>query len=249
MEAARWSLTEVVRAGAGGAEPSGGAAEPAAAGSGPSMADVTIPYEDRRRSRMLVRLSDGREAALQLPRGTVLRAGDLLTNPERRILVRVRAANETLSVAITDDPLLLARAAYHLGNRHVPLQIAPGRVSFQHDHVLDGLVRDLGLSVRVESLPFEPEAGGYRHAGSEPGPNRARAHEHEHEHPHAHELPHAHAHAHEHEHEHAHGLEHAHEHEHALAPRSEPAPHAGRPAPVDVPSAHDPDHPHSRGRR
>jgi urease accessory protein len=249
MEAARWSLTEVVRAGAGGAEPTGGAAEPAAAGSGPSMADVTIPYEDRRRSRMLVRLSDGREAALQLPRGTVLRAGDLLTNPERRILVRVRAANEALSVAITDDPLLLARAAYHLGNRHVPLQIAPGRLSFQHDHVLDGLVRDLGLSVRVESLPFEPEAGGYRHAGSETGMTRAGTHEHGHEHghEHEHEQEQEHAHGHQHAHEHAHGLEHEHGHEHP--PRSEPAPRAGRPAPVDVPAAHDPDHPHSRGRR
>ena len=246
MEGARWSLTEVVRAGASGA------AEPAG---GPSMPEVIIPYEDRRRSRMLVRLSDGREAALQLPRGTVLRAGDLLTNPERRILVRVRAANETLSVAITDDPLLLARAAYHLGNRHVPLQIDPGRLSFQHDHVLDGLVRDLGLEVRVESLPFEPEAGGYRHAGSETGPNRAKSpghehphqHEHAHEHPHPHPHPHAHPHEHEHEHGHELELEPARPHEHP--PRSAPAPRAFRPAPVDVPSEHDPDHPHARGRR
>jgi urease accessory protein len=189
------SLTEILRAGAGDA--------PA-----PALLEVVIPYEDRRRSRMRVQLSDGREGALMLPRGTVLRAGDFLTDAERTVAVRVRAADETLSVATTEDPLLLARAAYHLGNRHVPLQVEPGRLSFQHDHVLDGLVRALGLGVSTLHAPFEPEAGGYPHAGTHPAPqahphNHSHAHEHEHEHPHAHELEH------ELEHELGLGLEHA----------------------------------------
>jgi urease accessory protein len=186
------SLTEVLRAGTGDAPPT-------------TLLEVVIPYEDRRRSRMRLQLSDGREGALLLPRGTVLRAGDFLTDAERTVAVRVRAADEALSVATTEDPLLLARAAYHLGNRHVPLQVEPGRLSFQHDHVLDGLVRALGLQVTTLHAPFEPEAGGYRHAGTHPDP-----HNHPHAHAHQHELEHAHEHPHEHE------LGHGHEHEHEL---------------------------------
>ena len=52
-------------------------------------------------------------------------------------------------------------ASYHLGNRHVPLQIAPGRLRYQHDHVLDDMVRGMGLEVTVEEAPFEPEPGAY----------------------------------------------------------------------------------------
>ena len=152
---------------------------------------MTLTFEDRRRSRLLVRLGDGREAALMLPRGTVLRDGDRLRGDTGSIAV-VRAAPETLSVARTSDPHLLTRAAYHLGNRHVPLQIGPGWLAFGHDHVLDGLVRDLGLEVTTESAPFEPEAGGYRHQGSEHTTSThddahsqahqdGRAHKHDHE--------------------------------------------------------------------
>jgi urease accessory protein len=115
----------------------------------------------------LVRLDDGAEAALMLPRGTVLREGDRLVPEEGGALVQVRAAAETLSVARTSEALLLSRGAYHLGNRHVPLQIGPGWLAYQHDHVLDDLARALGLVVTTESAPFEPEAGGYRTRGSE----------------------------------------------------------------------------------
>lgn len=138
---------------------------------------LTLTFEDRRRSRLLVRLDDGREGALRLPRGTVLRDGDLLGGDPDQTPVRVRAAVEQLSVIRTADPLLLSRGAYHLGNRHVPLQIGPGRLAYQHDHVLDDLARALGLEVTLESGPFEPEGGGYGHRGS--------AHGHD-EHPHAH---------------------------------------------------------------
>jgi len=141
----------------------------------PPAATLGLGFQDRRRSRQLARLDDGREVGLNLPRGTILRDGDRLTGDEGGPVVVVRAAPETLSVARTGDAHLLARAAYHLGNRHVPLQVAPDRLAYQHDHVLDGMVRALGLSVTTERGPFEPEAGGYRHEGSEP-----RAHGHHH---------------------------------------------------------------------
>lgn len=152
---------------------------------------LTLTFEGRRRSRLLVRLADGREAALMLPRGTVLLDGDRLRADTGAIVV-VRAASETLSVVRTSDPHLLTRAAYHLGNRHVPLQIGPDWLAFGHDHVLDGLVRDLGLDVTTESAPFEPEAGGYRHQGSATAPST-------HTHPHHH-----------HDHDHDHGHDHHH---------------------------------------
>ena len=105
-------------------------------------------------------LDDGREAGLFLERGLSLREGDLLAGPEG-LTVRVRAAPECLSVASCPDPLLLARACYHLGNRHVPLEIEAGRLRYRHDHVLDALLRGLGLAVSCEEGPFEPEPGAY----------------------------------------------------------------------------------------
>ena len=137
---------------------------------GPAVAAVdavlTLPFADRRRSRLRVHLDDGREAALILPHGTVLRDGDRLRGEQGEAVVSVRAADETLSWATTGDPLLLARAAYHLGNRHVPVQIGEGYVAYQHDHVLDGMVADMGLRLEVRRAPFEPEAGGYRQSGA-----------------------------------------------------------------------------------
>jgi urease accessory protein len=143
---------------------------------------LTLPFEDRRRSRMRTKLDDGREAALLLPRGTVLRNGDRIRDPDSGVIAAVRAAAQTLSYAHTDNLLLLARAAYHLGNRHVPVEVGPGWVAYEHDHVLDGMVRDLGLPVDTRIAPFEPEAGGYRHGNDK----SQDGHDHPH-HPHAHE--------------------------------------------------------------
>jgi len=153
---------------------------------GEAAATLSLGFEDRRRSRQLARLDDGREVGLDLPRGTVLREGDRLSGDGVPVIV-VRAAPETLSVARTSDAHLLARAAYHLGNRHVPLQVAPQRLAYQHDHVLDGMVRELGLTVTTERAPFEPEAGGYRHDGNE---RRGHTHgPHDHGHHHEHHAP------------------------------------------------------------
>lgn len=139
----------------------------------PSAAVLTLPFERRQRSRQRVVLDDGSEVQLLLPRGTVLRDGDLIGGAGVAA-VRVRAAAEQVSVAASADAALLLRAAYHLGNRHVPVQISPGWLRYGHDHVLDELCRGLGLEVGIAQLPFEPEAGAY--AG---GPARSDTHVHD----------------------------------------------------------------------
>lgn len=155
----------------------------AEAGDATPVATLPLPLASRIKSRLRVTLDDGREAGLFLERGLSLREGDLLASPEG-LTVRVRAAPESLSVASCPDPLLLARACYHLGNRHVPLEIEAGRLRYRHDHVLDTLLRGLGLAVSCEEGPFEPEPGAY--AGSGGGPGLARDHAHGHGHGHAH---------------------------------------------------------------
>lgn len=122
---------------------------------------VTLTYEQRRRARLRVVLAPEGEGGLLLPRGLVLKDGDVLGSEDGKSFARVRAASEHVSVVETADPHLLTRAAYHLGNRHVPLQIEPERLIYPHDHVLDGLCRELGVSVVERLMPFEPEPGGY----------------------------------------------------------------------------------------
>jgi urease accessory protein len=126
-------------------------------------ATATLTLDDRRRSRLRFLLDDGREAALFLPRGSALRDGDRLRADGGEIVL-VRAAAESLSVARAADPHLLLRGAYHLGNRHVPVQIGDGWLAFEHDHVLEDMVRGLGLVLEARRAPFEPEAGA--HGGS-----------------------------------------------------------------------------------
>ena len=121
---------------------------------------VTLPYDLRQKSRGRVRLDSGRPAALLLPPGTSLDDGDRLRGTDGTS-VRVIAATEAVATARTDDPLRLARACYHLGNRHVPLQVGPGWARYQPAHVLDEMVRGLGLAVIHESARFEPERGAY----------------------------------------------------------------------------------------
>ncbi|MBH3431165.1 urease accessory protein UreE [Pseudomonas alkylphenolica] len=127
-------------------------------------ATVTLALDVRIKSRVRVTLDDGREAGLMLERGQLIRGGELLGDEQGSEVIRVLAAAEQVSTVRCADPLLLTRAAYHLGNRHVPLQIDDGFVRYQHDHVLDEMVRGLGLQVTVEQAPFEPEAGAYQSA-------------------------------------------------------------------------------------
>ncbi|MFZ2171151.1 MAG: urease accessory protein UreE [Methylococcaceae bacterium] len=125
---------------------------------------VTLPYESRQKSRLLIKTDNGAQIGLFLPRGQVLRNGLVLTGPDH-YRVRVDAAPESLSVVRTDDALQFARACYHLGNRHVALQILAGELRFLNDHVLDHMLEGLGLAVAHEVLPFEPEQGAYHGHG------------------------------------------------------------------------------------
>jgi urease accessory protein len=128
----------------------------------PADLKLELPFQLRSKSRLRTALDNGEEVGLFLERGSVLRGGELLLAGDGRV-VEVVAADETVSSVRAENPWQLARAAYHLGNRHVALQVGPGWLRYLHDHVLDELVRGLGLSVHVEDAPFEPEAGAYGH--------------------------------------------------------------------------------------
>lgn len=131
-------------------------------GGPPAQADaeLELPFELRQRSRLRARLASGEEVALALPRGTVLRDGDLLRADDGRT-VRVIAKPERVMQVSCATTLDLARAAYHLGNRHVPLQIAPDWLRLAEDTVLRRMIEGLGATVTVLDAPFEPEAGAH----------------------------------------------------------------------------------------
>jgi urease accessory protein len=145
---------------------------------GEARLTLTLPLERRMRSRQRVFLDDGTEAGVFLARGQVLHDGDLLAS-ENGLIVRVRAAPETVSEVRSKDPLLLARACYHLGNRHMPLQIEHGLIRYRHDHVLDDMLRGLGLEPVLVEAPFAPEPGAY--GGSAQGHDHTRRHGHSHD--------------------------------------------------------------------
>jgi urease accessory protein len=126
----------------------------------PADVELVLPFQLRAKSRLRTALEDGEEVGIVLNRGSVLRDGDLLLAEDGRV-VKVVAAAEVVSTVTSVDPLALVRVAYHLGNRHIALQIDPQRLRYQHDHVLDEMVCGLGLQVTVEQAPFEPEAGAY----------------------------------------------------------------------------------------
>ncbi len=139
---------------------------------------LTLTFELRCKFRLRTRLDSGEEAGLFLERGGVLRGGDKLLGNDGRV-VEVAAAPEAITEARSNDPLLLARAAYHLGNRHVPVQVAVGLLRFGRDHVLAEMVRGLGLEVSDCEAPFEPESGAYGSHGGHGGKGG-------HSHPHGH---------------------------------------------------------------
>lgn len=129
---------------------------------------LVLPFEMRQKSRLRATTESGTELALLLPRGTVLRHGDRL-RAANGLVIEVQAAPEAVTTARSADATLCARACYHLGNRHVPLQVGAGWLRYLADHVLDQMVAELGLAVAHEQAPFEPEAGAYHqhaHAGS-----------------------------------------------------------------------------------
>ena len=145
----------------------------------------------------------GRDLVLQLPRGAALQPGEWLSTASGDGLVRVEAAPETLLLVRSPDPLALLQAAYHLGNRHVAMELHPGELRILEDSVLADLLRQRGLALDTVLAPFEPEAGAY--AGG-----------------HSHSSGHAHSHDPGHSHGHGDGPSPGHGHSHGASPSSDP---------------------------
>ncbi|HEX9275759.1 MAG TPA: urease accessory protein UreE [Casimicrobiaceae bacterium] len=122
--------------------------------------ELTLTFELRRKSRLRTALPSGEEVGLFLDRGAVLRGGDCLVADDGRV-VRVIAASEAVMEVKSSDPGGLARAAYHLGNRHCPVEIGAGWLRFLADRVLAEMLLGMGFAVTAVSAPFEPEAGAY----------------------------------------------------------------------------------------
>ena len=123
-------------------------------------AKLVLPFELRQKSRLRTTVEGGEEIGLFLARGTLLRDGDYLVADDSRV-VRVVAADENLLEVRCPNADSLARAAYHLGNRHTPVQVGAGRLRLAVDEVLAGMLRGLGATVTPIRAPFEPEAGAY----------------------------------------------------------------------------------------
>ena len=121
---------------------------------------LCLPFERRQKSRQRATLASGEEVAIELPRGQVLRGGDWVISTDGRAIEVVAQAERVLHVEC-DSAQALARAAYHLGNRHVPVQVGEGWLRIADDHVLARMLDVLGARVSVMEAPFEPEAGAY----------------------------------------------------------------------------------------
>lgn len=125
---------------------------------------VSLDWDVRQKSRFSATDDAGRQHAAFLPHGSVVRGGDVLIG-DGDAMVRVLAAAQPL-LRITcehgDDPAFaLTRAAYHLGNRHVPIELRPDRLMIEPDHVLAQMLQTMGLTVVAVEDAFEPEAGAY----------------------------------------------------------------------------------------
>lgn len=121
---------------------------------------LVLPFELRQKSRLRVKLVSGRDAALMLERGTILRGGDKLQD-ENGEVVEIVAAHQAVTDVTATSPQALMCAAYHLGNRHVPLQVGDGWLRLEQDHVLNEMLTGLGMATQNLLAPFEPEAGAY----------------------------------------------------------------------------------------
>jgi urease accessory protein len=170
---------------------------------------VSLDWDVRQKSRFQVTDSTDRVLSVFLQRGHVVRGGDVLV-AEDGTLVRVEAAPQALLRITTcpqhGTPFDLTRAAYHLGNRHVPIELKPDHLKIEPDSVLADLMRSMHLIVNTVNEAFEPEGGAYgaHHGGS--------GHSHDHGHDHAQEERHDHSHAHASEPAHVHGPSCKHDH-------------------------------------
>lgn len=177
---------------------------------------VVLGFDDRHRRRMAMTGTRGLEFLLDLEEAVALRGGDALVLEDGQLIEVVAAAEPLVEIRCT-DPHHLVRVAWHLGNRHLPTQIAGKHLRIRRDHVIEDMVKGLGARVIAIEAPFDPEGGAYAGGG-----HTAHAHDaHDHAHAHyAHDHTHDHGHKHDHadghgDHSHAHhGHSHAHDHDH-----------------------------------
>jgi urease accessory protein len=163
---------------------------PGGAGLAPALvkraAAVTLDWDTRQKSRFDFTDSTGRHVGVFLARGAVVRGGDVLV-AEDGSFIRVIAADQPVLVITAckehGTPFDLTRAAYHLGNRHVPIELKPDHLKIEPDHVLADMLRSMHLDVTETNAPFEPEGGAYGNAG---GHHHGHGHEHQHSHDHGH---------------------------------------------------------------
>jgi urease accessory protein len=171
-------------------------------------ATVVLDWDTRQKSRFDTEDTQGRTLGVFLPRGAVVRGGDVLV-AEDGSLIKVIATPQPVMVVRAcpehGSPFDLLRAAYHLGNRHVQLELQADRLQIEPDHVLAGMLRKMHLIVTEESSPFEPEGGAYSGHG-----DAHEHHDHDHDHDHDHGHDHAGAHAHPPAHVHGPGCNHGH---------------------------------------
>src|SRR5579872_3391154 len=165
---------------------------PAGSWTGAPADCVVLDHDDRYRRRLAMTGVRGLAFLLDLPEAVMLRAGDGLALEDGRI-VEVVAAPEPLAEIRCKDAVALARVAWHLGNRHLPVELTRRALRIRRDHVVEEMARGLGADVLAIEGPFNPEGGAYA------GP----AHEHGHD-PHGHDHDHGH-HSHDHDHDHDHG--------------------------------------------
>ncbi|MEY4694178.1 MAG: Urease accessory protein UreE [Pseudomonadota bacterium] len=165
---------------------------------------ITLDWDVRQKSRFDATDSQGRSLGIFLPRGTVVRGGDVLV-AEDGSLVLVKAAPQAVlritACAQHGSPFDLTRAAYHLGNRHVPIELQDDHLKIEPDHVLADMLRAMHMAVVAVDEPFEPESGAYGEHGG-----HAHGHEHGHVHGHSNEN------SHDHDHGHVHGPDCKHDH-------------------------------------
>ncbi|MDK1685216.1 urease accessory protein UreE [Acinetobacter terrestris] len=121
---------------------------------------IELTFDVRQKSRFRATLKNGVDIGADLPRNGILRSGSFMATEQGDVL-RVDAKHEKLMQVTTDNSFELLKAAYHLGNRHVPLMLTPTALYFEPDHVLVEMVMGLGLRVTETLHPFEPESGAY----------------------------------------------------------------------------------------
>ena len=135
-----------------------------------SSDSVTLNYDNRYRRRIVLKTDGGEDFLLDLAKTTELRSGDLIELEDGRF-IEVKAASEKLMKATSDEPLLILKAAWHIGNRHLSCEIQMDNLILRFDHVILHMLENLGLTLEVINQPFNPEGGAY-------GDTRTTGHQH-----------------------------------------------------------------------